>query len=164
MSNHDTKKTGRKGLLFGQLLDRAARGEAKASVEWLRAIDALQGRSRFHAGDIAKKLGIATCSSWTDEERKEERAELTAEMTEPVRITYLLHNHLLATRTDSPRPGLAIILRATRQGNAIKVLYMVETFCNEMRTRERRTRTCTPPSFRHWSDDYFDSIARLSAA
>ena len=75
MSNHDTKKARRKGLLLGQLLDRASRGDTKASAEWLRAIEALQGRSRFHAGDLAKKLGIPNCTDWEDEERQEERAE-----------------------------------------------------------------------------------------
>ena len=52
MSNHNTKTARKKGLLLGQLLDKAARGDKKSSAEWLRAIEALQGRSRFHAGDI----------------------------------------------------------------------------------------------------------------
>ena len=158
MSNHDTKTARRKGLLLGQLLDRAARGETKASAEWLRAIDSLQGRSRFHAGNIAKKLGIVPCTSWTDEQRQQERAEITAELPEPVRITYPLKDHLKATRTDSPRSGLAMILRAAREGDTLKVLRMVEALCKEAQGRDRQVARNVPDSFWNWQDDFFELI------
>lgn len=158
MSNHDTKRARKKGLLLGQLLDRAARGDAKASAEWLRAIEALQGRSRFHAGDIAKKLGISTCTAWEDEERQAEREILSADAPEPVRITYPIRDHLTATRPDSPRPGLAMVLRAARNGDAAKVLQIVAALCREARARDRRTPNSAPPSFWDWPDDYFDQF------
>ena len=159
MSNHDTKKTRRKGLLLGQLLDRAARGDTKASAEWLRAIDALQGRSRFHAGDLAKKLGIPNCTDWEDEERQEERAEAIADLPEPVRIAYPLRDHLKATRPDSPRPGLAMILRAARGADAGKVHSMVEALCKDVDKRAKQIPGSCPPSFWDWPDDYFDQFA-----
>ena len=158
MSNHDTKKARKKGLLLGQLLDRAGRGDTKASAEWLRAIEALQGRSRFHAGDIAKKLGITTCTSWADEERQEEREALSADAPEPVRITYPMRDHLTATRTDSPRPGLAMILRAARDGDTAKVLQMVAALCAEARARDRLTPSDLPCSFWDWPDDFFERL------
>lgn len=159
MSNHDTKKARKKGLLLGQLLDRAGRGDAKASGEWLRAIEALQGRSRFHAGDIARKLGISTCTAWEDEERQSERESPSADAPEPVRITYPMRDHLTATRPDSPRPGLAMVLRAARDGDAAKVLQMVSALCREVRERDLRTPNSAPPSFWDWPDDYFDQLA-----
>ncbi|MDN5502884.1 MAG: hypothetical protein L0H10_03535 [Comamonas sp.] len=163
MSNHDTKKARKKGLLLGQLLDRAARGDTKASAEWLRAIEALQGRSRFHAGDIAKKLGIPTCTAWEDEERQEEHAELSADMPEPTRITYPMRDHLQATRPHSPRPGLAMILRAARGGDAVKVLQVVEALCKEARALDQRTPRGAPPSFWDWPDGYFDQFRTVVA-
>lgn len=158
MSNHDTKKARKKGLLLGQLLDRAARGDTKASAEWLRAIEALQGRSRFHAGDIATKLGIPNCTDWKDEERQEERAELNADMPEPIRITYPLRDHLKATRPDSKRPALAMILRAARDGESDKVCRMVNALCAEIDIREMENPTSAPPSFWDWPDDYFSIL------
>ena len=159
MSNHDTKTARKKGLLLGQLLDRAGRGDTKASAEWLRAIEALQGRSRFHAGDIAKKLGIATCTSWTDEERQEDRETLSADAPEPVRIIYPMRDHLTATRADSPRPGLAMILRAARDGDAAKVLQTVAALCAEATARDRLRPNNAPLSFWDWPDDFFELIA-----
>lgn len=158
MSNHDTKKARRKGLLLGQLLDRASRGDTKASAEWLRAIEALQGRSRFHAGDLAKKLGIPNCTDWEDEERQEERAEAIADMPEPVRITYPLRDHLKATRPDSPRPGLAMILRAAREADADKVHSMVKALCKDVDKQTKGMSGNCPPSFWDWPDDYFDQF------
>ena len=142
----------------GRVLDRAGRGDTKASAEWLRAIEALQGRSRFHAGDIAKKLGITTCTSWADEERQEEREALSADAPEPVRITYPMRDHLTATRTDSPRPGLAMILRAARDGDTAKVLQMVAALCAEARARDRLTPSDLPCSFWDWPDDFFERL------
>lgn len=156
MSNHDTKKTRKKGLLLGQLLDRATRGDTKASAEWLRAIDALQGRSRFHAGDLAKKLGIPNCTDWKDEERQEERAELIADLPEPVRITYPLRDHLKATLPNSMRPGLAMILRAARGADADKVHRIVKALCKDVDKRAKQIAGSCPPSFWDWPDDYFD--------
>lgn len=156
MSNHDTKKARRKGLLLGQLLDRAARGDSKASAEWLRAIEALHGRSRFHAGDLAKKLGIPNCTDWEDEERQEERTEVVADMPEPVRITYPQRDHLKATRPESKRPGLAMILRAARSADAEKVYCMVRALCKDADKRAKGTANSAPPSFWDWPDDYFD--------
>lgn len=158
MSNHDTKTARKKGLLLGQLLDRSARGDAKASAEWLRAIEALQGRSRFHAGDIAKKLGIPSCTAWEDEERQEVLAQASADAPEPARIAYPMRDHLKATRPDSPRPGLALILRAARNGDAVKVLQMVDALCREAAVRGRRTPGSAPLSFWDWPDDYFDRL------
>jgi hypothetical protein len=158
MSNHDTKKARKKGLLLGQLLDRAARGDAKASAEWLRAIEALQGRSRFHGGDIAKKLGIPTCTAWKDEEHQEKRAELSNDMPEPVRIRYPLRDHLKATRPDSKRPAVAMILRAARDCDADKVRQIVAALCREADVRDRRTPGSSPGSFWDWPDEFFDKF------
>lgn len=158
MSSHDTKQTRKKGLLLGQLLDRAARGDTKSSAEWLRAIEALQGRSRFHAGDMAKKLGIPCCTSWKDEERQEERAEANADMPEPVRITYPMRDHLKATRPDSKRPALAMILRAARGWDADKVRQIVAALCKEVDERDRQTPGSSPGSFWDWPDDFFDQL------
>ena len=158
MSNHDTKKARRKGLLLGQLLDRAARGDKKASAEWLRAIDALQGRSRFHAGDFAKKLGIPNCTEWKDEEWQEERAEGVADMPEPIRITYPLREHLKATHPNSSRPGLAMILRAARGADVDKVRSMVKALCRDADKRATDYPNSCPPSFWDWPDDYFQKL------
>ena len=156
MSSHDTKQARKKGLLLGQLLDRAGRGDNKASNEWLRAIEALQGRSRFHAGDMAKKLGIPCCTAWTDEERQEERAEANADMPEPVRITYPLRDHLKATRPDSTRPALAMILRAARNWDADKVRQIVAALCREADARDRKIQGGSPGSFWDWPVEFFD--------
>lgn len=117
MSSQDTKAARSKGLTLGQLLDKAALGDTKAAAEWLRAVEALQGRSRFHAGNLAKKLGIPNCSDWEDEDDEEpqEDGEHEDKMPEPLRISYPIGDHLKATAPDHPRPGLALILRAARQ-------------------------------------------------
>lgn len=164
MSNHDTKKARKKGLLLGQLLDRAARGDTKASAEWLRAIYALQGRSRCHAGDIAKKLGIPNCTDWKDEDRQEESAEANVDMPEPVRITYLLREHLKATRPDSKRPALAMILRAARGSDADKVRQIVAALCKEVDARDVRTPGNSPGSFWDWPDEFFDRFKESSVS
>ena len=163
MSSHDTKQARKKGLLLGQLLDRSARGDTKASKEWLRAVEALQGRSRFHAGDMAKKLGIPCCTAWTDEERQEERAEANADMPEPVRITYPLRDHLKATRPDSNRPALAMILRAARKGDTDRVRRVVAALCSEVDARDRRTPGNSPGSFWDWPDEFFDRFKESTA-
>lgn len=143
MSSHDTKEARKKGLSLVQLLDRAARGDKKSSAEWLRAIEALQGRRRFHAGDIASKLGIPTCSEWEDEEHQAELMEHNANAPEPVKITYPLRDHLRATAIDHPRFGLALILRAARGGDAEKVWSIVKKLCDEY-DAFRRSQAITP--------------------
>ena len=143
ISSHDTKEARKKGASLSQLLDRAARGDKKSSAEWLRAIEALQGRRRFHAGDIASKLGIPTCSEWEDEEHRTELIEHNANAPEPVKITYSLRDHLKATAIDHPRFGLALILRAARGGDAEKVWSMVKKLCDEY-DAFRRSQAITP--------------------
>ncbi len=124
LSSQDTKAARSKGLTLGQLLDKAALGDAKAAAEWLRAVEALQGRSRFHAGNLAKKLGIPNCSDWEDEDEDEDEEDEDEEQKPdecnenaplPVRVSYPIGDHLKATAPDHPRPGLALILRAARQ-------------------------------------------------
>lgn len=157
MANHNTKTSG-KSRTLGQLLDAAGKGDKKASAEWMRAIEALQGRARFHAGDIAKKLGIPNCTDWVDEERQEEMAEVNADMPPPTRITYPLRDHLKATRPDSNRPGLALILRAARDGNADKVHRMVKALCDDIDRNDLLRPPDRPPSFWDWEDDHFQNI------
>ncbi len=159
MANQNTKAARNKGRTLGQLLDLAGRGDKQASAEWLRAIEALQGRSRFHAGDIAKKLGIPNCTEWEDVERQEEMAERNADMPPPTRITYPLRDHLKATRPDSQRNGLAMILRAAREGQAERIFRMVRALCDEVDRNDILKPNIAPPSFWDWPDDYFDTIA-----
>jgi hypothetical protein len=158
MANQNTKAARNKGRTLGQLLDLAGRGDKQASAEWLRAIEALQGRSRFHAGDIAKKLGIPNCTEWEDVERQEEMAERNADMPPPTRITYPLRDHLKATRPDSQRNGLAMILRAAREGQAERIFRMVRALCDEVDRNDLLKPNIAPPSFWDWPDDYFDTI------
>lgn len=160
MSNHDTKTARKKGLLLGQLLDRSAKGDKKSSAEWLRAIEALQGHSRFHAGDIAKKLGIPNCTDWEDDERQALQQADRANMPQPVYIRYPLRLHLKASRPDSNRPALAMILRAARDGDSLKVRRMVDALCAEVDRRERSTNSAVP-SFWDWPEDYFDRFKSL---
>jgi hypothetical protein len=158
MANQNTKSSRNKGRTLGQLLDLAGRGDKQASAEWLRAIEALKGRSRFHAGDIAKKLGIPNCTEWEDVERQEEMTERNADMPPPTRITYPLRDHLKATRPDSNRPGLALILRAARDGNADKVHRMVKALCDDIDKNELLRPLDRPQSFWDWQDDHFQKI------
>lgn len=138
MSNHDTKQAKRKGLLLNQLLDKAAKGDEKSYAEWLRAIEALQGRSRFHAGDIASKLGISKCTDWKDEKRQIEINEDCTNKPEPITIRYPMHEHLKATSGDYPRFGLALIIRAARSGDAVRVRAMVRRLCIEYNEYKKR--------------------------
>lgn len=158
MANHNTKASRNKGRTLGQLLDLAGRGDKQASAEWIRAIGALQGRARFHAGDIAKKLGIPNCTEWEDVERQEEVAERNADMPPPTRITYPLRDHLKATRPDSKRPALAMILRAARTGEAESVQRMVRALCDDVDRVDLLRNANEPPSFWDWPDDYFDRL------
>ena len=160
MANHNTKATRDKGRTLGQLLDLAGKGDKQASAEWIRAIDALQGRSRFHAGDIAKKLNIPSCTEWEDVERQEEIAERNEDMPPPTRITYPLRDHLKATRPDSQRPALAMKSRAARTGDAQKVQRMVRALCDEVDRNDYLRPNTAPPSFWDWPDDYFDILVK----
>lgn len=163
MANQNTKAARNKGRTLGQLLDLAGKGDKQASAEWLRAIKALQGRSRFHAGDIAKKLGIPNCTEWEDVERQEEMSERNADMPPPTRITYPLRDHLKATRPDSNRPALAMILRAAREGNADKVHRMVKALCDEVERSDLLRPIACPQSFWDWHDDHFQKIIEDAA-
>lgn len=158
MANQNTKASRNKGRTLGQLLDLAGKGDKQASAEWLRAIDALQGRARFHGGDIAKKLDIPNCTEWEDVERQEEMAERNADMPPPTRITYPLRDHLKATRPDSNRPSLALILRAARTGDSDKVHQMVKALCDEVDRNNLLLPLDRPPSFWDWGDDHFQKI------
>lgn len=162
LANHNTKTSRNKGRSLGQLLDLASRGDKQASAEWVRAIGALQGRARFHAGDIAKKLGIPNCTQWEDAERQNEMAERNANMPPAIRITYPLRDHLKATRPDSNRPGLALILRAARSGNALKVQKMVEALCLDSDQLDAVRFRDIPISFWDWPDNYFSDLIMSS--
>ena len=107
---------------------------------------------------ILQKSCIPNCTDWEDEERQEERAEAIADMPEPVRITYPLRDHLKATRPDSPRPGLAMILRAAREADADKVHSMVKALCKVFDKQIKGMSGNCPPSFWDWPDDYFDQF------
>jgi len=157
LANQNTKNGRKKGSTLGQLLDKSARGDKKSSAEWLRAIEALQGRARFHAGNLAKKLGIPNCTDWEDEENIK---EIPIDAPEPVRIRYSLDKHLKATSPYSPRPGLALILRAARTGGHDKVLEMVDALCKEVDKVKLKTANAPPISFWDWDDDYLDRIAK----
>ena len=132
MASHGTKSAKSKGLLLGQLLDKAALGDSKATAEWLRAIEALQGRARFHAGDISKKLNIPNCTDWEVEEAadnvSDDITQVNAQVTE---ISYSIEKHLKATASDHPRPGLALILRTARSRCPGRVLAVVDALCDE---------------------------------
>lgn len=157
LANQNTKNGKAKGSTLGQLLDKSARGDKKSSAEWLRAIEALQGRARFHAGNLAKKLGIPNCTDWEDEEQIK---EIPIDAPEPVRIRYSLDKHLKATSPYSPRPGLALILRAARTGGYKKVLQIVDALCKEVDKVKSNTANAPPSSFLDWDDDYLERIAK----
>ncbi len=132
MASHGTKSAKSKGLLLGQLLDKAALGDSKASAEWIRAIEALQGRARFHAGDIAKKLAIPNCTEWEVEEKNDNVSdEVNTVIPQSTEISYSIDKHLKATASDHPRPGLALILRTARSGCPKRVLAVVDALCDE---------------------------------
>lgn len=60
-------------------------------------------------------------------------------MPDPITIRYPLHEHLKATATDHPRFGLALILRAARGGDEVKVWAMVNRLCEEYNLYKWRT-------------------------
>jgi len=159
LANQNTKNGRKKGSTLGQLLDKSAKGDKKSSAEWLRAIEALQGRARFHAGNLAKKLSIPNCTDWEDDAKIK---EIPIDAPEPLRIRYPLDRHLKATSQYSPRPGLALILRAARTGGYEKVLQMVDALCKEVDKVKSNNSNAPPVSFWDWDDDYLDRIARGS--
>lgn len=165
MASHGTKAARSKGKLTGQLLDRAALGDIKAGEEWLRAMEALGGRMRFHAGNLPKKLNIPCPSEWEDEVRRKELDDIAAEKPAPKRITYSQRDHLKATGPDAGRSGLAIILRSARSGNEAKVREVVAALCSEVERIKTKNamKFSTIGSFYDWSDDYFQEIINTAA-
>ena len=112
LAAHDTKRDGKNKTMF-ELLDSAAKGDEQAGNDWLRAARAVAGRSRWNAGQLPKKLGIATPSDW---ENPDHIGEALAESPQPALVVqYPIEQHLVATAPDHRRPGLALILRAARQ-------------------------------------------------
>lgn len=49
-----------------------------------------------------------------------------------------MHDHLKATAIDHPRFGLALILRAARGGDEVKVWAMVKRLCDEYNDYKRK--------------------------
>jgi hypothetical protein len=144
MASHGTKGAMSKGFLIGQLLDKSALGDTKASAEWIRAIEALQGRARFHAGNIAEKLGIPNCTDWEVEEPNDTVSdEITQPKPQATEISYNIDKHLKATASDHPRPGLALILRVARSRRSERVLAVVNALCDEYDAYKLKT-ACTP--------------------
>lgn len=156
MASHGTKTARSKGKLVGQLLDRAALGDKKAQAEWLRAMGALGGRMRFHAGNLPKKLGIVCPSEWEDHERNDyndEQREAT-ETPDPIILRYPQRFHLKATGETSKRAGLAIILRAARKGDIRLLRKTVDALCAEVDRKEDTKKM----SFWDWTDDHFEKL------
>jgi len=129
MTSPETKTITKAGSTLGQLLDKARKGDEKASAEWYRAIEALQGRSRFHSGKLGEKLGIPPCSEWTDEEIKPASKDDIEVPVKPLKINYPLSQHLKATAPEHPSSGLAVILRVAKRGSVSKVRRIVELLC-----------------------------------
>lgn len=157
LASHGTKQARKKGKTLPQLLDRAAVGDKKAGAEWLRAMSALGGRMRFHAGNLPKKLGIPCPSEWEDEERAAALDAEAASKPLPVRITYPQFQHLKATDSRTGRSGLALILRAARGGDRDRVRRVVDALCAEADRKEE------PGALRRMTEDYFDEILRTAA-
>ena len=156
LASHGTKIARGKGKLTGQLLDRAAVGDKKAMAEWLRAMEALGGRMRFHAGNLPSKLGIVCPSDWEDHERNDYNDEIkkSTETPDPIILRYPQRFHLKATGTTSKRAGLAIILRAARAGDITKLRKVVDALCAEV----DRLENPVTKSFYTWTDDHFEKL------
>ena len=111
LAAHDTKTESKSKTLF-QLLDACAKGDKDAGQDYIRAVTALQGRSRWNIGGLAKKLGIPAPTEWRS------AAQGKAAESKPVPallVSYPIEEHLIATTPDSKRSSLALILRAARQ-------------------------------------------------
>ena len=156
MASHGTKTARSKGKLTSQLLDRAAVGDKKAGAEWLRAMGALGGRMRFHAGNLPKKLGIVCPSEWEDHERNDYNDEhrQATETPDPIILRYSQRFHLKATGTTTQRAGLAMILRAARKGDIRTVRKVVDALCAEVDRMEHPAKM----SFMDWTDDHFEKL------
>lgn len=133
LSAHDTKSCKRKGRTLNQLL-LDSKTDPRAGEEWIRAVKALAGHVRFHAGNLPKKLGIPTPSEWSEEDDEATKDvdsgsgdDGVKEETKVEIITYKHSDHLKATGTD--RPALALIARAARTGGQLAVDRMVSALC-----------------------------------
>jgi len=162
LAAQSTKTGRRKGRTLSQLLDAAGRGDLTAGAEWQRAIEALGGANRFHAGSLPKNLGIVPPSQWED---LVEEAETDGEDPPPepvvVRIEYPLDDHLQATHPALGRPGLAMILRAAARGGEQSVLRMVRALKTEYRGLDvYRALSAGEP----WSAEPIPNIMELAAA
>lgn len=132
LSSQSTKQGRRNGKTLSQLLDAAGKGDLTAGAEWQRSIAALRATNRFHAGNLAKNLGIPTPSEWEDEQDEPEQGELSLEEPAlPLIIEYPLDDHIKATHPALGRPGLAMILRAAQRGGARQALAMVDALCSD---------------------------------
>lgn len=131
LAAYDTKSDNKNKTLF-QLLDACSKGNEEAGKDWIRAVTALQGRSRWNIGQLAKKLGIPSPSEWRNRANK---GIATATTPKPaILVAYPIEDHLIATTPDNPRPAMALILRAARQEptNPGSVLKMVNALSNEV--------------------------------
>jgi hypothetical protein len=131
LAAYDTKSDNKNKTLF-QLLDACAKGNEEAGKDWIRAVTALQGRSRWNIGQLAQKLGIPSPSEWRNHANK---GIATATTPKPaILVAYPIEDHLVATNPDNPRPAMALILRAARQEptNPGSVLKMINALSNEV--------------------------------
>lgn len=146
LASQSTKKGRRHGRSLSQVLDAAGRGDLTSGAEWQRAIAALGSTGRFHAGCLAKRLGIPTPSDWDDPAADASgEGDEPEEVAEPEFINYPLDDHLFATHPSTGRPGLAMILRAARRGGKPAVLLMVNALCTDY----RRTRDASQNPSNH---------------
>ncbi len=131
LAAYDTKTDNKNKTLF-QLLDACAKGNEEAGKDWLRAVNALQGRSRWNIGQLAKKLGILAPSEWRNPANKG-----TAKDSKPIPamiVSYPIEEHLIATNPDNSRHSMALILRAARQepNRPDSVKRMINALTNEV--------------------------------
>ena len=110
LAAHDTKTDSKSDLVtLFELLDKSARGDKQAGLDWIRAAKAIQGRDRWNVGQLAHKLGIPSPSDW----KRPEIASMTPSA--PVQlIMYPQAHHMVATCPNNERAGLAFVLRAAR--------------------------------------------------
>lgn len=159
MASHGTKAARQGGLLLGQLLDRAAKGDTKSGAEWKRAMLALGGRMRFHAGTLPKRLGIENPSDWEDPEREPVEPicqDSESDIPRPLVISYPQSKHLAATSNRSSRSGLALILRAAARGGSAAVHSMVDALANEVAREDVKAGRVV--RFQFWPEDYFQKL------
>jgi len=128
---YDTKTENKNKTLF-QLLDSCAKGNEEAGKDWIRAVTALQGRSRWNIGQLARKLGIPSPSEWRNDDNKGIAAATKAKPA--MIVSYPIEDHLIATTPENPRPAMALILRSARQEPARpgSVARMVNALANDV--------------------------------